>query len=194
MGDKKMGKIRVQKMAFLVTSLTLFACLSFGGGTAAGENKIKIHDPEISEICNELFDALKSGDTVALALLFEGELFENNRELLEQNEGYPEFLRDYYEGASFKILETTPDGDGVMVGFTIDFPDGRREARYLHLATRGSIKPEKSKANRGPEARWSNWGITKQVKDAELEEKRRRGRSFRRRLVHEDDAPEAGNR
>lgn len=73
------------------------------------------------------FNAMQNGDVVTLKSCMSGRLYEKRKILLEQNAGYPEFLRKYYAGADIQIAEAR---DGV-VKVMAEFPDGSIHAYQL---------------------------------------------------------------
>jgi len=139
-----MERIHKILMAILVASLIISANLYCT--TAAQANE----DDQITQVLNNLFDALRSGDTGTLKRLFDGEMYTNNKTLLEQNMEYPDFLRNYYQGAIFTITEITPNGEGVMAGFTVLFTNGSEQTIHMLLT-------KKDEPNR--------WFIIKQVQE-----------------------------
>ena len=187
-----MATIRKHKLAVPLIMLAFSVCFFFSDAAVADEDKA--NDPEIVKMCNDLFAALQSGDTVALKLLFDGDMLENNRLLLEQNEGYPNFLRNYYKGASFKINEAIPDGDAVLVGFTIDFPDGHSETQHLQMILRDNINARGYGDVVTPKNQRSRYGIFQQVNEVEFEKKRRKWQREMGRLEQGEEVAAAVSR
>lgn len=169
-----MKQIKANQMTILVTLFMLFAGLFFMGSVRADNTEGNIDEVEITEVCNELFNALKAGNTRALAELFDGEILEKNRALLEQNKGYPKFLRDYYRDATFEVIEVLPDEDGIMVGIMSNFKDGRKETIYLHLGEYKGTNPKKNMTSRSSINGSKIWIISNQIKDNDAKEKRKR--------------------
>jgi hypothetical protein len=60
-------------------------------------------------------------------------MFERNRVLLEQNREYPDFLRKFYDGAQFKVVEVVRNGDIVVANVMIIFKDGYESEVRLQL-------------------------------------------------------------
>ena len=77
------------------------------------QRPLALNDPiylEIeSNVLKPFFEALKNGDVSSLLELISGEMYRNNKVLLEQNEQYPEFLRKYYSGAKFIVEKAEAD-------------------------------------------------------------------------------------
>ena len=71
-------------------------------------------------------EALRAGDTAAVKSHIGGRLYETREVLLDQNEEYPDFLRNLYDGAVFHISDELtdlgPQGQGVAI--EVSFPDG----------------------------------------------------------------------
>jgi len=71
-------------------------------------------------------EALQAGDTIAVKSCIGGRLYETREVLLDQNEEYPDFLRNLYDGAVFHISDELtdlgPQGQGVAI--EVSFPDG----------------------------------------------------------------------
>ena len=79
------------------------------------------------------FEALKNGDTETIIQCIAGDFYEKNKVLLEKNENYPEFLRNYYQGATLQIGDSTNSGDDVIVEMQISFPNGNIKDKKLRL-------------------------------------------------------------
>ena len=62
-----------------------------------------------------LFQAMKDGDVAVIEQYSWGQMSSEYKKLLEQNQDYPAFLRNFYKGASFSIAGATPTPDGDMV-------------------------------------------------------------------------------
>lgn len=132
-------KHKTSKVIFVIASFFIFFHSYSNIETKAEDSKSY---PEVEEICivmDRLFHALKNGEIDTLKRLlkadifgvnfFWGELFDKNRKLLDQNAGYPSFLRKYYKNAEFCVTEISTDEEFSMVNFSITFPD-RREQNY----------------------------------------------------------------
>jgi len=79
-----------------------------------------------AEVFAPLFKALKEGDVSTIEGLLDADLFRQYRVLLEQNEDYPQYLRDYYRGATFEIQGIESDNDRYTADVHIQWPDGKR--------------------------------------------------------------------
>ena len=79
------------------------------------------------------FVALKEGDVSSIKQLIAGEMYESKKVLLEKNEEYPEFLKNYYQGIEFYVENATQSGNYIIVDFLIEFPGGNRNFARLYL-------------------------------------------------------------
>jgi len=71
-------------------------------------------------------EALRAGDTAGVKSCLGGHLYEKREVLLDQNEEYPDFLRNRYDGAVFRIsnelTDMGPQGQGIAL--EVSFPTG----------------------------------------------------------------------
>jgi len=71
-------------------------------------------------------EALRLGDTIGIKSYIGGRLYEKKEVLLDQNAEYPDFLRNFYQGALFRVsdemIDLGPRGQGIEV--EISFPAG----------------------------------------------------------------------
>jgi hypothetical protein len=74
--------------------------------------------------------ALQQGDVKTIKDSITGDLYKKRKVLLEQNESYPEFLKNIYQEAEFQLLETNINNDNAQINIEISFPD---ETRYFIL-------------------------------------------------------------
>lgn len=78
--------------------------------------------------CKRLFRALKTGDVDSIKGYISGDMYERYKVLLEQNEAYPDFLRNFYRDAEFKVSSVVRDADEIFVDIMIDFQGGDRKS------------------------------------------------------------------
>ena len=81
--------------------------------------------------------ALTEGNTSEMTAYLGGRLYSKRKVLLEQNESYPEFLSNLYEGAEFYFLEpkiTHFDPLQYEVEVQFQYPDGNYMGIRLILA------------------------------------------------------------
>lgn len=87
------------------------------------------------------FQALKNGDVETIKDLITGEMYNRRKVLLEQNANYPEFLQKVYQGAEFKIIETTIEANATLVTVEVTFPDRTKQfVLYLENDDLGNWK------------------------------------------------------
>jgi hypothetical protein len=77
--------------------------------------------------------ALKNGEVDEIKQYLSDDMYEKRRVLLEQNREYPAFLREYYAGAQFSVVEAIREGDDILVGIMINFAGGHRTKTRLRL-------------------------------------------------------------
>lgn len=101
------------------------------------------------------FMALKNGDINGIKRHISPEMYTKYKRLLEDNKEYPQFLRDYYRGAKFRMERTTRIDNHAVVDVMIEFPDGRRSIKKMRvLKKRGGLQ-DRSGSN--------NWEIGNQT-------------------------------
>jgi hypothetical protein len=88
---------------------------------------------QTDEAFHPFFSAMKNGEVEKIKNYISGEMFERNRVLLEQNREYPDFLRKFYDGAQFKVVEVVRNGDIVVANIMIIFQDGYESEIRLQL-------------------------------------------------------------
>jgi hypothetical protein len=88
---------------------------------------------QIDEAFQPLFSAMKNGKVGKIKNYISGEMLQRNRVLLEQNREYPAFLRKFYDGAQFKVVEAVRNGDIVVANIMIIFQDGYESEVRLQL-------------------------------------------------------------
>jgi len=94
------------------------------------------------------FEALIDGDINAIKRYISSDMYTRYKRLLEQNRGYPEFLRNYYQGAKFRI-EKAKEIDGyVVVDVVIEFPNGSRIQNKLCVSEEKSKFQGKDRSHR----------------------------------------------
>jgi hypothetical protein len=104
----------------LLRVITAFSMGSFALGVPSAEAE------EPFDTVVSYMEALRAGDTIGAKSHLEGRLYEKKEVLLDQNEEYPDFLRNFYAGAEFyisdELTDLGPRGQGIAV--EIRFPDG----------------------------------------------------------------------
>lgn len=99
--------------------------------------EIYIDDPLYSDMKNKtflpLFKALKDGNVQVIKRYISGDMYRQNRVLLEENKDYPRFLRKFYKGANFSVERVImADGD-IIADVVIKFPQGSKSLTKLRL-------------------------------------------------------------
>jgi hypothetical protein len=87
---------------------------------------------------------LKKGDIDTIKKYISGDFYGKSKVLLEQNKGYPKFLRNYYKNATFNIKHVEKINDEIFVEIEITLENGFR--RY-HKVVYKKVESENSSAN-----------------------------------------------
>jgi hypothetical protein len=118
-------------MMKIIKKMTFILCVA--GALAAGENQIKAGDIRLNsdllanikaELILPFFQALKEGDIKVIKNCIAGREYNSKKTLLEKNVSYPDFLRDFYKDASFKIKKIYYEKGAIIVDALIEFPEG----------------------------------------------------------------------
>ena len=95
------------------------------------------YDPRFSEIRDgtviPYFETLQKGEVESLHQYLTTRRYAANRTLIEQNELYPDYLRDQFRGAMFELVRLILEGDEVTALVRIYWPDGRSAQSILGL-------------------------------------------------------------
>jgi len=67
-------------------------------------------------------------------LYLSGDMYRQTRVLLEENKGYPQFLRNFYKGANFSVKSAVTAGDDIIADIVIEFPHGGKSLARLKLS------------------------------------------------------------
>jgi hypothetical protein len=78
------------------------------------------------------FQALKNGDVETIKASITGDMYKKRKVLLEQNKNYPEFLKNVYKGAQFRIKDVSIKDNDAVVSVEVIFPD-RKTQFILYL-------------------------------------------------------------
>jgi len=96
---------------------------------------------EPNDAVSRYLRALSQGDIGTIKDSITGEMYKNNKVLLEQNESYSEFLKKTYRDAEFQIKETTVNKNEALFKVESKFPDGiTRFIFYLNKNAEGNWK------------------------------------------------------
>ena len=109
---------------------------------------------ELHTSFNALFQAMKDGNVAVIEQYFSGSMSADRIKLLEQNQDYPAFLRNFYKGATFSIASVTPMFDGDMiVDVAIQLGSGSRSVTRLSVKRTGDAA-----------ATWRVTGVAKDIR------------------------------
>ncbi len=112
-------------------------CLIFMLCSLMYAQQIPVSDALYAEIVNgtvlPYFNALKDGNVGAIKQYISGRLYQKYKVLLEQNTEYPAYLRNYYQGAEFRIGKAVMIDNDVIVEVTSEYPNGRSNQGKLVL-------------------------------------------------------------
>lgn len=108
----------------------LFVALLISAPFSASGNDNKL----IHGVLRSFFAALQTGDTAVIESWIGGDLFEEKKVLLRKNKAYPQFLRQYYQGATFKIANVTHKDGQASAELIVTFPSGELRRIPLRLA------------------------------------------------------------
>lgn len=103
--------------------------------------EMTIKDPLYSDITNTIlsyFTALKDGDINTIKVYISLDIYNKNKALLEQNEKYPEFLRNYYQGAEFEVGKVEKIDDNIIVTVVIKLAKSSLSVISLRLVKESS--------------------------------------------------------
>jgi len=77
------------------------------------------------------FEASKAGDVETIKQVIGGSFYNRRRVLLEENEEYSMFLREYYQGAQLQVGNVAMKDDVGVVTVRIWFPAGTVDTQKL---------------------------------------------------------------
>ncbi len=72
-----------------------------------------------------LFDSLKAGDLTGIKRHLRSDLYEQYRVLFEQNTEYGQYLRDYYAGSSYELVDVRRKKGALVAEVAVVWPGGR---------------------------------------------------------------------
>ncbi len=117
-------------IALLLLLCTVYQPAPGAQTTAPSDSELR----ELHASFNTLFQAMKDGNVAVIEQYFSGSMSAEYKKLLEQNQDYPAFLRNFYKGATFSIAGVTPTSDGDMiVGVVIQLGGGSRSVTKLNV-------------------------------------------------------------
>lgn len=86
-----------------------------------------------SAVVLQFLEALKTGNVRVLDSLLGGDLSIQMKPLLQDNQDYPEYLRQHYSQTTFSIDHLVEKLGVVMARVTVDFPGGPTQTWALTL-------------------------------------------------------------
>src|SRR6266540_4234455 len=115
--------------------LTIVLMLTYGEPSLAQETIVTDVQvkKQVIDTVSPLLQALKDGDVQTIRQYMSDDLYSNYKVLFEQNKEYPEFLRNFYKGASFQTGKITRVGDHILVDTIIKFPDSNTSVTRVLL-------------------------------------------------------------
>lgn len=123
------------KISVLLWVLTV---MSYG---YLGPHRVLANDSEMSQesihsasaLVLQFFDALKTGNVSMLGSLIGGDLSIQLKPLLQDNQDYPEYLRQHYAQTTFSLNHISEKMGVVVARVTVDFPGGPTQTWTLNL-------------------------------------------------------------
>jgi hypothetical protein len=103
-----------------------------------------------------LFEALKKGDVETIKESISGDMYGRYKTLLEQNKDYPEFLRNFYLGATFRMEHVVASDGDIIVDVTIDLPNSGTHFTKFFI--------RKATSNSQGEDIPGDWKVVKEIK------------------------------
>jgi len=100
---------------------------------ATGDFKDANKTREATNTVSSFFNGLMNGDLNGIKQYISKEYYHKNRALLDDNKEYPNFLKEYYQGAKMNLLNMSMAGDNIIVDVEILFPNQTKGAYVIHL-------------------------------------------------------------
>lgn len=111
-------------------SLCLSLGLSLGlySPTASSESlkdcNVALYEQVRDSVLDPLFNALQAGDIAAIRTYLSDSLGAEYQALFDRNQGYGEFLRGYYQGSGYEVMDIVGSGNEFLAVVMIFWPDG----------------------------------------------------------------------
>ena len=106
----------------------------------AADNKL---DPVIVDNAKNqvmlFYNALRNGDINGIKQRISEEFYQSKKTLLDHNEEYPNFLREYYNGVEIYIANATMLDDAIIMEVEIRFPNGTKNLSKIHLRRQDNV-------------------------------------------------------
>ena len=113
--------MRIRFIIYVTAAVMMLCSLSHANNLPSNNERYEV---VINNVVLPFLDALKNGDVDLIKHYIAGDLYENNRVLLEKNQEYPEFLRNHYHSVEFYIENAVVSGDHIVVHVVIEFSNG----------------------------------------------------------------------
>ncbi len=126
------------KISSLLFAAALTLVVSVGHAQDANLSNSELYDEVRETTVAPLFDALKAGDLAGIKAHLHTEFYEQYRVLFEQNTEYGQFLRDYYAGSEYELVNVRQDKGINIAEVKVYWPDGREVAMDLQVAGEGA--------------------------------------------------------
>lgn len=107
---------------FFAAAVTM--CAGVAQAQDAGPTDAQLYGDLRETTIAPLFDALKAGDLTGIKRHLRADLYEQYRVLFEQNTEYGQYLRDYYAGSTYELVDVRRE-DAVVAEVAVYWPGGR---------------------------------------------------------------------
>lgn len=121
---------------FLAAALTLVVSASHAQD--ANLSNSELYDDVRETTVAPLFDALRAGDLAGIKAHLHADYYQQYRVLFEQNTEYGQFLRDYYAGSEYQLVDVRQEKGINIAEVKVYWPDGREVAMDLQVAGEGA--------------------------------------------------------
>jgi hypothetical protein len=121
-------------------SLFVLLVLTLLVGYPCHSQEIALMDANILTIQKQtlmpFFEALKNGDVLGIKKHISGNLYAKSRALLDENQNYPAFLKNYYRDVIFTVIKAEKEiaGEGIVFFVSLQFPSGSVSINELKLS------------------------------------------------------------
>ncbi len=129
------------KLVNILFIFSIFFGIAWGNASAQDKAIEEIKNNITSNTLIPFVEAVKNGDVEKIKLFLSEDEYKAYRVLLEQNPGYPDFLRRHYKDVTYRIKEVTPkavnqtaqEEGNLYYRVELVFPDGKKEVHKLVL-------------------------------------------------------------
>ena len=132
----------VRSLAALCAVMALLITLP-AAGQSLKDCDVGAYEELRDQTLTPLFEALRAGDVTGIGKYLSARMAEEYKVLFEQNAQYGQFLRDYYAGSSYELLDVRGDEGAFNAVVLIYWSDGRTVETELELSNaEGHLKAE----------------------------------------------------